>query len=138
MDIRIQGLKFTISNFMKLFKRFLFYGIGLIIGSIFVYFIWEKKDVQFDYGPNARVLKTIRTDVRLFSDEAKESMKAIGLDSVDIAVILQDGDVDFGESKPREEPCKKYVIHGNPKEKDITLIIKKCDTISTIDKVLLN
>ena len=122
---------------MKLFKRFLFYGVGLIIGSIFVYFIWEKKDVHFDYGPNARVLKNIRTDVRLFSDEAKESMINIGLDSVDIALILQDGDVDFGESKPREEPCKTYVIHGISEEKDITLIVKKCDTTSTIDKVVL-
>lgn len=122
---------------MQLFKRFLFYGIGLIIGSIFVYFIWEKKDVHFDYGPNARVLKNIRTDVQLFSDEAKESMITIGLDSLDIATILQNGDVDFGESSPRTKPCKTYVIHGNPKEKEITLIVKKCDTISTIDEILL-
>ena len=122
---------------MKLFKRFLFYGVGLIIGSIFVYFIWEKKNVQFDYGPNARVLKNIRTDVRLFSEDAKESMISIGLDSLDIATILQNGDVDFKESSPRAEPCKTYVIHGNPKEKNITLIVKKCDTISTIDKILL-
>ncbi len=137
LNIRIQGQKFTISSFMKLLKRFLFYGIGLIIGSIFVYFIWEKKDVHFDYGPNARVLKTIRTDVRLFSDDAKESMRVIELDSVDIATILLDGDVDFGESSPRTKPCKTYVIHGNPKDKEITLIVKKCDTISTIDKILL-
>ena len=123
---------------MKLLKRFIFYGIGLIIGSIFVYFIWEKKDVQFDYGPNARVLKNIRTDVRLFSDNAKESMNTIGLDSVDIAEVLQNGDVDFKESSPRTKPCKIYVIHGNPREKNITLTIKKCDTISTIDKIVLN
>ncbi|PCI09844.1 MAG: hypothetical protein COB73_04525 [Flavobacteriaceae bacterium] len=122
---------------MKLLKRFLFFGTGLLIGSVFVYFIWEKKDVHFDYGPNARVLKNIRTDVQFFSDDAKESMITIGLDSVDIAMILQDGDVDFGESSPRAEPCKTYVINGNPKEKNITLIVKKCDTISTIDKVLL-
>ncbi|MFK5878093.1 MAG: DUF4258 domain-containing protein [Flavobacteriaceae bacterium] len=122
---------------MELLKRFLFYGIGLVIGSIFVYFIWEEKDVQFEYGPNARVLKKIRTDVRLFSNDAKESMIAFGLDSIDIATILEDGDVDFGESSPRAEPCKTFVIHGTPKDKNITLVVKKCDTISTIDKILL-
>ena len=65
-------------------------------------------------------------------------MNTIGLDSVDIAEVLQNGDVDFKESSPRTKPCKIYVIHGNPREKNITLTIKKCDTISTIDKIVLN
>lgn len=123
---------------MKLAKRFAFYGLGLVMGSIFVYFVWGKKSASFDYLPNARVLKNIRTDVRLFSDDATQSMLTIGLDSVDIADILQNGNVDFKKSSPREKPCKIYYVDGNPKEKDITLIIKKCDTISTIDKVILN
>lgn len=123
---------------MKLAKRIAFYGLGLIMGSIFVYFVWGKKSASFDYMPNARVLKNIRTDVRLFSDDATQSMLTIGLDSVDIADVLQNGNVDFKKSTPRAEPCKIYYIDGNPKEKDITLIIKKCDTVSTIDKVILN
>ncbi len=123
---------------MKLAKRFAFYGLGLIMGSIFVYFVWGKKSASFDYMPNARVLKNIRTDVRLFSDEAAQNMLTIGLDSVDIAAILEHGNVDFKKSSPRAEPCKIYYVNGKPKEKDITLIIEKCDTISTIDKVILN
>lgn len=123
---------------MKFIHRFAYFIIGVSVGSVFVYFIWNKKKVQFDYLPNARVLKEIRTDVRLFSDNATNSMKNIGLDSIDIASILEYGDVDFDKSKPREKPCKTYVIDGNPKEKNITLIIKKCDTISTIDQILLN
>jgi len=122
---------------MKLFKRFFYYGIGLIIGSVFVYFIWEKKNVQFDYGPNARVLKTIRTDVRLFSKNALQSMTTLNIDSTDIETILEEGDVDFKKSSPRAEPCKIYVIDGNPKERNITLIVKKCDTVSTIDKIMI-
>jgi len=123
---------------MKLFQRFAYYGMGLLIGSIFVYFIWQKKDVQFAYMPNARVLKNIRTDVRLFSNDAKKSMSKIGLDSIDIAAILKHGNVDFKKSSPREKPCKIYFIDGSPKEKSITLIIKKCDTISTIERIILN
>lgn len=123
---------------MKLFQRFAYYGVGLLLGSVFVYFIWQKKKVEFDYLPNARVLKNIRTDVRLFSDDATESMRTIGIDTTDISAILQYGDVDFKKSSPRAKPCKIYFIDGKPKEKNITLIVKKCDTISTIDTVILN
>lgn len=123
---------------MKFIHRFAYYIIGLIVGSIFVYFIWGKKKVQFDYLPNARVLKNIRTDVRLFSNEANESMNSIGLDSIDIAFILENGDVDFKNSEPRKKPCKQYIINGNPRNLNISLTVKKCDTISTIEKIIAN
>lgn len=122
---------------MKFTQRLAYFGFGLLIGSIFLYFFWGKKNATFDYLPNARVLKSLRTDVRLFSDDAKNSMKTIGLDSADISAILEYGNVDFKNSKPRTEPCKTYAVKGKPKQKNITLIIKKCDTISTIQQVLL-
>ena len=122
---------------MKFTQRFAYYGFGLLIGLIFVYFVWNKKDASFDYLPNARVLKTIRTDTRLYSDTATESMATFGLDTTDINAVLQYGNVDFKKSSPREKPCKTYVIDGKPKQKEITLIIKKCDTISTIHQILL-
>ena len=46
---------------MNLFKRFIYYIIGVFFGSLVVYFIWKGKDVSFDYGMDARTLKTIRT-----------------------------------------------------------------------------
>ena len=120
---------------MKFIHRFAYYLVGVTVGGIFVFFIWEKKKVQFDYLPNARVLKDIRNDTHQFSEEVKNKMKSLELDSADIAQILEFGDVDFGESKPREKPCKTYVIHGKPKEKEITLVVKKCDSISTFEKI---
>lgn len=123
---------------MKLFQRIAFYGFGVLIGSIFVYFVWGKKGASFDYLPNARVLKNIRSDVRLFSVDATESMMNIEIDTADISAILKYGNVDFDKSDQRGKPCKTFVIDGKPKEKDITIVIKKCDTISTIDKVILN
>lgn len=123
---------------MKFIQRFAYFGIGLIVGSIFVYFVWGKKGASFDYMPNARVLKTLRTDTRIFSKDALESMIIIGLDTTDISAMLTYGDVDFKKSDQRGEPCKSFVIDGKPKEKDITIVVKKCDSITTIDKVTLN
>lgn len=122
---------------MKFSQRFAYFGFGLLIGSIFVYFFWNKKNASFDYLPNARVLKSIRSDVRLYSDDATASMKEIGLDTTDISAMLQYGDIDFKKSKPREKPCKTYVIDGKPKEKNITMVVKKCDSISTIHQIKL-
>lgn len=123
---------------MKFSQRFAYYGFGLLIGTIFLYFFWDKKNATFDYFPNDRVLKNIRTDVHLYSDEATESMKEIGLDTLDISAILRYGNVDFKKSSPREKPCKTYVIDGKPKEKNITIIVKKCDSVSTIHQITWN
>ena len=122
---------------MKFIHRFAYFLIGLLIGSVFVYFAWGKKGASFDYLPNARVLKNIRTDTRIYTDSATESMTTYGLDTTDINTILEFGKVDFKKSSPREKPCKTYVVDGKPNQKEITLIIKKCDTISTIHQILL-
>jgi len=121
----------------SLVKRFIYFGIGLTLGIIFVFFVWDKKKITFDYLPSARVLKKIRLDTRLFSEDALQSMTTMNLDSTDIATILENGEVNFSKSKPRAEPCKTFVIEGSPKEKNITLIIEKCDTISTIEKIMI-
>lgn len=123
---------------MKLFQRFAYYGIGLLIGSVFVYFIWEKKDVVFNYLPNARVLSKIQRDKHLFSDDAIQSMKEIGVDSLSIEEILKFGDVSFRDSDTKSKPCRTFVIDGKPEGKSIRIFVKACDSISTIDRVILN
>lgn len=122
---------------MKFIHRFAYYLVGITIGSIFVYFIWEKKNVQFDYLPNARVLKDLRNDTHVYTETALENMRALHLDSLDLLQVLEDGDVDFGASKPREKPCKIYVIEGKPKTQEITVLVKKCDSISTFTSIRL-
>jgi hypothetical protein len=122
---------------MKLVHRFAYYGFGLLIGSIFVYFIWVKKKVSFNYFPNARVLKDIKNDVRFYSNEATENMLSSNIDSSQVSMILTHGNVDFKRSLPRAKPCKTYYIDGKPNNKEVILVIKKCDSISTIQQVLV-
>ncbi len=59
---------------MHLLKRFGYYLIGIALGSLVVLFIWKGKDVSFDYGMDARTLKTIRIKKRLFSDSAQQTL----------------------------------------------------------------
>lgn len=118
---------------MSILKRFFYYSIGLAFGSLIVYFFWNQKEVTFDYGMDARTLKTIRIRKRLYSDEAKQLMAKHNIDSVQIANVLESGDVDFGKSKPRQKPCAEYLVTS----KKLDLYIIRCDSTSTIDKVFI-
>lgn len=122
---------------MNLFKRFIYYLIGVSFGSIIVYFIWKGKDVSFDYGMDARTLKTIRTKKLHYSKNAKSSMKEIQMDSTGIYSILSDGDVNFGKSNQHKKPCSEYSITGTYLEKKLELWIIRCDSFATIEEVLV-
>ena len=121
-----------------LIKRIGYYLVGLSIGSIGVYFFWQKKNASFDYGMDARTLKTIRIRKRVFSDEAKSNMKKYDIDTLKISTILYAGDVDFGKGKPRQKPCAEYYVTGKRELKKVSLYITRCDSTATIEKVIVD
>ena len=121
-----------------LIKRIFYYLIGLSIGSVGVYFFWQKKNATFDYGMDARTLKTIRIRDRVFSEEAKNAMQKFDIDTLKITTILTNGDVDFGKGKPRQKPCAEYYITGKKELENVSLLVKRCDSTSTIKKVIVN
>ncbi|MDC0177966.1 DUF4258 domain-containing protein [Polaribacter sp.] len=120
-----------------LIKRIGYYLVGLSLGSIGVYFFWQKKKATFDYGMDARTLKTIRVKERLFSEDAKNAMQKFDIDTLKIAIILKTGDVDFGKGNPRQKPCAEYYISGEKELKSISLLVKRCDSSATIEKVIV-
>ncbi|WP_439129635.1 DUF4258 domain-containing protein [Polaribacter sp.] len=119
-------------------KRIFYYLIGLSIGSIGVYFFWQKKNATFDYGMDARTLKTIRIRKIEYSKNAKNTMKTSNIDTLKVNTILKNGDVDFGKSKPRQKPCADYFITGKEKLNNINLLVKRCDSIATIEEIIVN
>lgn len=117
---------------MRLLKRFGYYLIGVALGTLAVAFFWKNKKVSFDYGMDARTLKTIRIRERLFSDEAKQVMATHNIDTSKISFILNTGDVSFKKSKPRLKPCAEYYIEGD----SLDLYVIRCDSTSTIAKII--
>ena len=121
-----------------LIKRIGYFLVGVSLGSIGVYFFWQKKNATFDYGMDARTLKTIRIKERVFSDNAKRVMLNSDIDSTKISTILYTGDVDFGKSKPRQKPCAEYYITGNNDLENVSLLVKRCDSVSTIKEIIID
>ncbi|MFQ3296544.1 MAG: hypothetical protein ACI9JT_001434 [Polaribacter sp.] len=120
-----------------LIKRIFYYLVGVSLGSIAVYFFWQKKNATFDYGMDSRTLKTIRIKKRLFSDGAKTAMRKFDIDTSKITTILYNGDVDFGKGNPRKTPCAEYYITGNDALENISLLVKRCDSTATIEKIII-
>jgi|TARA_B110000238_G_scaffold183387_1_gene209899 nitrogen fixation-related uncharacterized protein len=120
-----------------LIKRIFYYLVGVSLGSIAVYFFWQKKNATFDYGMDSRTLKTIRIKKRLFSDDARTAMRKFDIDTSKIAAILYNGDVDFGKGNPRKTPCAEYYITGNDALENISLLVKRCDSTATIEKIII-
>ncbi len=118
---------------MQLLKRVGYYLVGLTFGILAVSFFWKNKKVSFDYGMDARTLKSIRIRNRVFSNAAKEVMASNNIDTAQISAILKNGDVNFGKSKPRLKPCAEYYVTSEK----LDLYIIRCDSTSTIDKVYL-
>lgn len=119
---------------MSLKKRLAFFGIGLVIGIIFVKLIFGKKDVSFDYLPNDRVLKTLRTKQRIFDKEALLFFNERAIDTSAIEKFLTQGDVNFSESRQREKPCNFYQIEKQIDTEVYAVYLKNCDTLVTVQK----
>lgn len=120
------------------FKQRLPYFLGgLTIGVIFVAFIWNKKGTQsFAYGPNARVLKNIRIKQRSFSSEALTILNTKKVDTSHISQILKNGNVDIW-NKVKLDTCIQYSIQGRKDLKNITLVIKNCDSVALIENITI-
>ncbi len=120
-----------------LLKRIGYYLIGVSIGAIAVAFIWKNKNASFDYGMDARTLKTIRIKERFYSNDALQTLQNKQIDTTIISKILKNADVDFSKGKPRQRPCAEYFITGKDELKNISLYVSRCDSTATIEKIFV-
>jgi len=124
---------------MNLAKRSLYFFIGTAVGIVIVFFIAEKKNITFPYGPDARTLKSIRVkEHRFFSEQAKQTIQEYELDSIKIAYLLAESDVDFSESiTDARLPCQTYKVNGELRDLEVSMLIKRCDSSATFEEILV-
>lgn len=113
---------------MQLLKRFGYYFGGFAIGLVLLAFFLNgrKASCKFDYGPDARVLKSINSKQLIYSAEAQDFMKNKSIDTTQINYILYKGDINFSKSESRKKPCGIYFVEGEIEQKETALIIENC------------
>ena len=124
---------------MDFLKRLGFYLVGLSIGIVFLTLFFKKKSaetgVYFCYLPNCRTLKDIRSKPMYYSAEVQQKMQQFQLDSLDVAYVLTEGDVDFGRSDTKSVPCKTYLVESELKEKEWTFTVRNCANKATLQEI---
>lgn len=118
-------------------KRFALYGFGFLMGIGLVFFFLGGKNASCNWFPNDRMLKIIRSKHIQYSDNLNNAIATKKIDSADINNILINGDIDFSKSQTKNNPCRKYLIYGAKDQKDISITIKICDSIATIENLVL-
>ena len=120
---------------MSLLKRFGYYFGGFAIGLVILAFFLNGKKASCDYGPDARVLKNIRTKTLEYSAEATAFMRLKGIDTTKINYILYKGDINFSDSDTRKKPCGVYFVEGEIDGKETGLSVENCDKTATIQSI---
>ncbi len=118
-------------------KRFALYGFGFIMGLGLVFFFLGGKNASCNWLPNDRMLNIIRSKQIIYSDNINEAISTKKIDSTDINEILINGDIDFSKSQTKNKPCRNYLIRGERDQKNISITVKICDSIATIDNLVL-
>lgn len=118
-------------------RRFALYGFGFAMGIGLVFFFLGGKNASCNWLPNARMLNIIRGKQIIYSAEVKNTLTTTKVDSLDINAILLNGNIDFSKSQTKNKPCRKYLINGSDNQKNITITVKICDSIATIQDLII-
>ncbi len=91
-------------------QRLIKFGIGLLLGIMLSYAFFSDHDWT-SWMPNGRILYKIQTTTEYpYSDKVNCQIKHYKINDKQLSGIYQEGDVDFGASKTREEP-REYLIN---------------------------
>ena len=126
---------------MSILKRFAFYFGGFAIGIVLLFFFigGSGASCEFDYSPNARVLKNIRNKERTLSLKSITTLKENQLDTSFISLALKEGNVLFSKSNTSLDSCKIYQIELSSaiesKNKLVHLTIENCNKIAIVQEI---
>lgn len=118
---------------MKFWRRLRYYGIGLGIGLLLVFFIFNGRGCS--WLPGNRVLSDVADSHILISEKARCQLSCLEIKDIEIYELFSDGngDVLFDESLPRHEP-KMYMVESPDESYKVKVI--RMDTVSIIRKVI--
>jgi hypothetical protein len=122
---------------MKFIHRLGYYLGGFSIGLIILAFFLQGKKTSCDYGPNARTTKNIANKLKSYSSAAELAMNQYQMDTLTVSNLIRFGSVDFSRSDSKSEGCKTYLIDNSYKENEYELFVKNCDSLVTIESIIL-
>lgn len=110
---------------MKLLHRLGYYLAGFAVGLLFLAFFLKGKNFSCDYGPQARVKKTLNSKEIQFN----------GFDSTTVKTILTTGWINFSKSDTRKKPCGEYYVEALLNNENMAVMVSNCDSLVKVVQV---
>lgn len=123
---------------MKLIQRIGYYLGGFSMGLVILAFFLNGKKTSCSYGPESRVIKNINSKKIIYSENISNYLNNNIIDSSDLTNILKKGDINFTKSYPRQEPCGVYTIESVLNKNNVSLTVKNCDSIATLQRLIIH
>lgn len=122
----------------SLFRRFVFFGVGIAMGSFLVTIIFSEQINSCSYFPNERVLDEAGNKPWIIDAAFEKDLVAYQIDSVLLRKMFQEGKIDFNASEPRREPCGYFEMQLKNGLKDYMLTFSKCPNHIEMRSVVLD
>ena len=114
-------------------RRFKLFFIGMFLGTLAVIlFFGDRLELFSSWMPNDRVLLRLRQTELKMTEHAKCLMDCFQIERKHIDKIMNEGNVDFKESKTQEDPLIYLVRHKGKDFGDYSLTFAARDSTSTI------
>ena len=112
--------------------RFTLYGFGFAIGIVLVFFFLGGIKASCNWLPNDRILNIIQQKQISFSPVVRDQLSNSETDSLDIMLMLTNGEIDFSKSQVKNDPCRNYYIDGIQEQKELFITVELCDSTAVV------
>lgn len=123
---------------MSIWRKLLYFGIGIFLGVLMVKFLFGGRDIQCSYFPNDRVLYDLRgKKERIITPAAQAQLNAYSLDTSLITDLLYTGKVNFKKSNTEADSCNTYWIDFKQENKpNFSVNFMNCDSSAILIEVV--
>lgn len=116
-------------------RRFKLFGLGVLIGSVLVYFLILRNRDIFK-GPQDVIFEKMKHGALVITDNGKCRMKCKNITEEDVKALMTYGDVNYSESQVHEKPCPFYAVDGKSKDgREIRIVYRLCTNDSLTEVI---
>lgn len=112
--------------------------VGILLGSVFVYFVLIRGNEFPAWTPSGRVLEQLQENPIKISSKLACQLKEAQLEPNDVVYILADAKVIFAESEVRNVNEKKYVLVGRAQNEKVYKASFSPSAFTTVANELIN
>lgn len=110
-------------------RRIYLFLLGVVIGSILVYFL-ILKDRNIYKSPQEIILGRLNAGKLVYTDHAKCRMACRGITEAEVKEVLSKGEVNYKKSEVHDKPCPKYAVEAIVADgTELRIIFGSCDSV---------